>query len=300
MNQKGANTSASASSPDTSVQMNKIFVDAHVHIHQCFELPTFFDSALANFLAAARKLGSPDEEPCFILLLTESSSQSSYRHLADLAFAGQFFSTHDGSTWRVEHTSEEGGLRIVRSDGHSLFLLAGSQIATAEKLEVLALLTTTEFEEHQPLSQTVYNVRNAGGLPVIPWGAGKWMGRRGRILKRFLATHETPLFVGDNSGRPFFWPRPRLFSLVHERGGCILPGSDPLPFFGEIKKPGSFGFCMLEVFDSGYPVASMRRALNHPMLSIQAYGKRENLRRFLGNQYTMQKLKRAGIQSTCI
>jgi hypothetical protein len=271
--------------PDTSIQMSKIFVDAHVHIHQCFHLPTFFDSAIANFQAASNsnELENPDEQQCFILLLTESTPQNSYRHLSDLAAAGQCLSSHNGLIWSFHHTSEEGGLRALRSDGHSVFLVAGRQIITAEKLEVLGLLTPTVFEDHQPLSQTVQEVRNAGGLPVIPWGVGKWMGKRGRILKRFLATHESPIFLGDNSGRPFFWPRPRLFSFAEEGGGHILPGSDPLPFPAEVTRAGSYGFTM-DAQISSYLIRDFKKALLNPKSSIEVYGHRERALRFIKNQ----------------
>lgn len=286
-NEAGMNARAGPLGFDASIRMCKIFVDAHVHIHKCFHLPTFFDSAIANFQVASKELGSPNEHHCFILLLAESAPQNSYLYLSDLAVAGHCISNYKGLTWRFLHTSEEGGLQACRSDGRSVFLLAGRQIVTAEKLEMLGLLTPTVLEDHQPLSQTVQDVRNAGGLPVLPWGVGKWTGKRGSILKQFLATHESPIFLGDNGGRPFFWPRPRLFSFVEEREGHILPGSDPLPFPAEVTRAGSYGFTV-DAQISSYLIRDFKKALLNPKSSIKVYGHRQRALCFIRNQFRIR------------
>ena len=49
-----------------------LIVDAHVHIHQCFDLPQFFASAVANCQAQAQ-LHQAHDNFSGMLLLTESS-----------------------------------------------------------------------------------------------------------------------------------------------------------------------------------------------------------------------------------
>ena len=62
-------------------------------------------------------------------------------------------------------------------------------------------------------------------------GFGKWIGRRGAVLQKLLATHNYPyLFLGDNSGRPSFWSKPHYFQLAKKQAIRILPDTDPLPF----------------------------------------------------------------------
>ena len=51
------------------------------------------------------------------------------------------------------------------------------------------------------------------------------------------------LFLGDNGNRPLFWSISRKFFIKQKKKELInLPGSDPLPFNSEEKRPGSFGF----------------------------------------------------------
>lgn len=52
--------------------------------------------------------------------------------------------------------------------------MAGRQIVTAEKLEVLALGTDLDIDDGRPIREVLSLVTENGGLPVIPWGAGKW------------------------------------------------------------------------------------------------------------------------------
>jgi len=131
-----------------------------------------------------------------------------------------------------------------------------------------------------------------GGIPVVPWGFGKWMGKRGNILSEFLEKGSSfPLFLGDNSGRPSFLPRPPQFRMGKENGVQVLPGSDPLPFPSECRKPGSFGFAISGSVDPDKPGYAIRRILLDSLTRPISYGQLETLPRFLRNQLFMQLLK---------
>ena len=150
--------------------MYRIIVDAHVHIHDSFSLPTFFEAAVDNFREASKFAAGTYDHQYFILLLSESPGTNYYGKLMGFAENNQTISCQNGMGWNCKPTFEDGALRICRSEKECLFLLAGRQLVTYEKLEVLALMTPSEFEEKQPFSRTIQSVRRAGGIPVVPWG----------------------------------------------------------------------------------------------------------------------------------
>jgi hypothetical protein len=272
--------------PNATNIIQTIYADSHVHIHRCFDLDLFLDAALANFLRVGH------DEDVFILFLTESGSERYFQSLYQSARAGKQ-ATPFLNRWRIYLTDDDAALYAscgTRASG--IYMIAGRQIVTLENLEVLALMTTAAFEDKQPLERVVNAVSDRGGIPVIPWGFGKWMGRRGQILKQLLDRHPH-LFLGDNSGRPVFWSEPVLFRQAKVRGGRVLPGTDPLPFSSECWRPGSFGFSMtgVEIFDSARPTVSLKQTLLNSAVRLEAYGALENPYRFTRNQLGMQLVK---------
>jgi hypothetical protein len=266
---------------------NIIFIDAHVHIYDCFHLPVFFNSAVDNFKIAYTNAGISNDQGSCVLLLSESEGINYYQKLCMLADSLQTLSCRNDLSWSFRRTLEHSALKAHRSDGQEIYVLAGRQIITAAKIEVLALMTSASFVEKQSLSQTIEAVRRAGGIPVVPWGFGKWVGKRGSILKQFLMENDEPIFLGDNGGRPVFWPRPKLFSLVESKGGRVLPGSDPLPMEAEVARVGSFGFAFNTRLSS-HPVRDLKLCLEDPTTIFWGYGASEKAMRFLKNQFLIR------------
>lgn len=264
-----------------------ILADGHVHIHPCFDLALCLDAALANFL-------SVNPQGYFLLLLTESPSEQYFEDFYQAACQKSQENLSLGN-WTIQTTQENCSLCAVHCHSrHKVFILSGQQIATSEKLEVLALMTTEKFAEGQPLEAVVKTISDKGGIPVIPWGFGKWMGRRGQILSRYLAQKDLPpLFLGDNSGRPWFWPDPLLFKIGRAQGLKVLPGTDPFPFPSEFQRPGCFGFSLegFGYFDAQRPASSLKQALLNPSVQPRTYGSLEKPFRFIRNQLMMQLLK---------
>jgi hypothetical protein len=255
-----------------------IFIDAHVHIHNCFDLDAFFDAAYGNFRAEAKQGGM--ELGSAFLLLTEGGRQHWFRQLQENGNLAR--------NWRALPTGEPISLRLERRDrpGLRMYLAAGRQIVTAEKLEVLALLSGSIFEDGKPLGRTVAEVRQADGLPALPWGAGKWLGARKRVLTDYLGRHgEEDLFLADNGCRPSFWPFPLY---ARKAGPRLLAGSDPLPFPWEARRAGSFGISLRGDIDEGAPAASLRELLRDRWQRPQPYGRTETSFRFFRNQAAMQ------------
>lgn len=271
-----------------------MLVDGHVHIHPCFDIKVLLNSALENF----QKLNYSSET--YILVLTESQSQNYFARFQQLA-QGDFENGYknerlDLGEWQIMPTDELDSVCVQKtkqkSAAQSLYLIAGRQIVTREKLEVLALGTTHAFPDGEPLQATVNTVLENDAIPVIPWGFGKWLGRRGEKLSRLLHLPISVLFLADNSARPAFWPEPALFHLAQQQGFSILNGSDPLPFKSEVRSPGRAGFSITGVFDSANPSASLRQALRCSDRYPQIYGPRERMPRFLRHQVAMQFIKR--------
>ena len=62
--------------------------------------------------------------------------------------------------------------------------------------------------------------------------------------------------------------------LARERGLTVIPGSDPLPFAGEERYAGTYGFIYQGAFDVSHPAASIGRMLAGPAAAITAAGAR--------------------------
>lgn len=268
-----------------------ILVDAHVHIYDCFDLETFLDSALKNFKAEAVRYGQEDSFTA-LLLLTETARENWFHRLAGYAGNKSGTGTRSIGYWTFHRTNENCSLYARRRDDQELFLIAGRQIVTAEHLEVLALATAKDFRDGFPMEELIEAVKENGGIPAIPWGPGKWMGRRGVFLRNLLERAKDPgLFLGDNGNRPSFWRRPPHFSLAETKGIRVLPGTDPLPFPSKSRCPGSFGFSLQGSITSEHPARDLKRILADQTTCPKAYGHLEHPWRFFRNQLAMQIIK---------
>ena len=179
-----------------------------------------------------------------------------------------------------------------RSDapGVKIYLVAGRQVVTEEKLEVLALFATRRINKGMSLPATVEAIRQADALPVLPWGAGKWLGKRGETLRDYLSAHEKKrLFLGDNGGRPRFWSTPDLFDFAAKKGILVLPGSDPLPLPGEAARVGSFGFVLTGNSSVGdAPTLYLKKALLSAKTTPLPFGRLQQNGKFILNQLRLR------------
>ncbi len=269
-----------------------IFIDSHVHIHHCFDLHTFFESALANFTTQATRCGQ-EKNFTSLLLLTESSNANGFQQLTEYADTGHLISSNGSKKFSFTRTGENSSLPLTCDGIQKLFIIAGRQIVTQERMEVLALATDKQFQDGYPIEQVINNVTEAGAIPVIPYGFGKWTGKRGRLLQGLLEKREhAGLFLGDNGGRLKYFPRPSHFKQAEEKGIRILPGSDPLPFPSECKRAGSFGFSLEGSISPEHPAKDLIGIISDPGTLFHPYGHLEGFYRFIVNQSSMQLIKR--------
>ena len=292
MKQHGTkNTETSLSNPreeaHCSATNTGLLVDGHVHFHDCFTWEVFLEAAAANFADVRQKLRMTNDSPgC--LMLTESAGANYYGALLNKPE----FVTSLG--WRVTATDKDGSMILSRDEGDTIVIVAGRQIVTAENLEVLALGCTREFPDGQPIRKVLDAVVDSNATAVIPWGFGKWWGRRGRTLLGILLSDSAPpFFLGDNAGRLCLGSRPALFAEAETRGVFVLPGSDPLPFLSEVRRLGSYGFLLPDWEESSRPAKDFMARLRRLSASPRAFGNLTTIPRFCRMQLAMQWRKRS-------
>ena len=265
---------------------SRVLVDAHVHLHDCFDVPAFLDTAAANFAAAARTLGL-DSTPPGCLMLTESRGVDRFASLAGGSVAT--------GPWQVSPTDERVSVIARRHDGAAIALVAGRQIICREGLEVLALGTCANFADGEPIRDVLKRVGALQAMAVMPWGVGKWHGARGRLVAELIRQQPVqPLYVGDNGGRLGLAPEPRLFAVAQSAQIPVLPGSDPLPFAAQLTKVAGYGFMADAALDQTTPFATLRGYIDHHRASLKRFGRLESLAGFLRSQIAMQIQKRRG------
>ena len=264
-----------------------IMVDAHVHIHEHFQLDRLFLICLQNFRKALNQYQIYTPFDAF-LLLTESAGVNQFERLVKM-----IETENDDRDFTVSATKESSTVCITTGGGQHLYVVAGKQIVTSEKLEVLALGYHDNYPDGRSLSYVLEDLNTSRCLRVLPWGAGKWLGRRGQIIESLISSwNNDQLFLGDNGNRPSFWPLPGLFGQAYKKNIHNLPGSDPLPFTGQEKKVGSFGFFLRGHVEHEKPFGSLINQVTSAADPVITFGAPESFTPFVKNQISMQIVKR--------
>lgn len=270
--------------PEATTANQLLALDCHVHFHDLADLPGLLNSTLQTLNKAVGQAGAAGPLTG-LLVLTEPRTLPTFAGLRQRI--GQHART-ETEAWTLSATGEEISLQATRSGGERLYLLSGQQIVTRENLEVLSLLALPEVPDGLPLAETVACVLRLGGLPVLPWGVGKWLGARGRIVSDFLDTNQYPVFVGDNGGRPAFWQSIPQFDQARATGIAILRGSDPLRCSHRRRGAGSFGNLLACPLDPARPGMSLRKALNAGDSPLDDFGRLESPWYFFKDQLALR------------
>jgi hypothetical protein len=268
-------------------------VDAHVHLHSCYDPDALLQNAYDNLSAVAGNGAGGTTPRAYFLLLAECAPDDCFGALRTIAEGRA-----NGSSglhlkrWAVAPTEEPTSV-VARLAQRELFIVAGRQVACREGLEVLVLGTTHRFADGRPI-RDVLREADALGVPrVIPWGPGKWFFSRGRLLNDLIAEFRKPtLFLGDEGGRPVFWGYPQHFTHAARLGVRDLPGTDPLPFPHDVTKVGRMGLKVAIDLDPARPGDSLLRALTQVQAPLERFATLEPPLRFVRNQIGMQLRKR--------
>jgi len=267
-----------------------IVVDAHAHLYPGFGVCSFLRGASANLSEAVTGEALHAQSTCVVFLLSTPAGNG-FRRLKEAIEREK--QDCIGAENSVNVPEERVSMCLtLRHGGQTLVVIAGRQIVSRDRLEVLALGTRQRFEEGQSTETLIRKVSREGAIPVLPWGVGKWLGRRGRLVEELIEDSTLPpFFLGDSANRPAFWPRPSQFRRAEERGIKNLPGSDPLPFPHEARCVGRSGVVLNGSLDLRNPAQDLKRKLLDPSTSFQQFGRRETPIRFVRNQLKMQLRK---------
>ena len=146
--------------------------------------------------------------------------------------------------WSISEIPKQPAILLSNADQRIIFI-AGNQVITKQGLEVLALFNDRLYQDGQDTQTVIDKINENNGLPVLPWGVGKWLGKRGNIITDLLnANSPERLAIADISARPALWPLPEQFKLSYKSGFSCLFGTDPLPIKYDQSRIASAGMVM--------------------------------------------------------
>ncbi len=271
--------------------MNKkhtIFIDSHVHFYDCFDLSGFLSAAQNNFRKAASQAGL-EKGYSAILLLSERNSENWFQWLVDRARENPLIDQRQNRTWQLQYNEKDVSIKVFNDHYPPLFIIPGRQVVTKDSIEVLLLGTAETYEGRVSLLALLKSVRDKDLISVMPWGVGKWLGKRGDMVKKTII-NETgrTFFIGDIAGRPVFWPEPSLFQLAAETEIRLLQGTDPLPLPDAVSVAGSYGFSITMPQPRERHAQQIKKKLLDPETITVPYGAREKPLKFLRNQILLR------------
>lgn len=200
----------------------RLICDTHVHIYKQFSLEACIASAFDNFF----KNQPADSVGCICLL--ETNEISSFDRLATEKISG----------FSIETTNDKEALLIKDDQHREIFVVTGRQHVTKEKLEVLTIGNALpQIQNRLGLLECLDAAKHSGALVVLPWGFGKWLGRRGVLINSAVDSYPETL-LADSALRPNLFSKLKYPKQGEKRP--ILYGSDPLALIGEHERIGTY------------------------------------------------------------
>ena len=222
-----------------------IACDTHVHCYQFDQIAELLDQAMSNFSRLTPKATHR------VLFFTDGNIDKTWINLHALIKQGGV-----SADWQFVFNTHSGFVE-AKKDGNVIYLAPARQINSAERLEFLLLGCDEDVQDGTPATEIIE--KNASDYAVIsPWGVGKWLGKRGKIMSDLIAK-QTGWFLGDNGGRPAVWIGIKQCQQARQQGMAIFNGSDPLPIDGELQRVAAYGiycettlgeFCLKDLLNS--------------------------------------------------
>lgn len=258
--------------------------DGHFHLYPCHEPKSAISNLINNLnLMAKSARGLEQEEDVFKIAFLAESKQHDYFHKIlknEIDFKPVGFEVSAGP--------EEHCVSFNKQGKQELCLVAGRQIVTRERLEILGLGMEEIVLDGLHAEEAVERVIAAGGLPVLAFSPGKWLFKRGKIAFALAERHQNNLLIGDSALRPLGWCEPEI---MRRAKGKILPGSDPLPLPGDEKYAGCYGFVYQGSFDISKPLTSMKEIIAAMPQTIIPAGRRCSFINVAGRLFRLLKVK---------
>ena len=217
----------------------RVVVDTHAHLYPFYSLDQWFDEAIKNLTPNDIATNGDGVEISRVVCLVDRNGQDSRTSIPTALRNGDI---------KLEFDSSERHATLKR-DESVLELIFGTQSVAKEGIEVLGLGVSVRPSEGAFAEEIIQHILNQGGLPVLPWSPGKWLGKRGRTIHAMLNIFGPQvLTVGDVAIRSTWGPPSALLHHAKSSGFAVLYGSDPLPFSDEEKMVGAFGLQMEGTF----------------------------------------------------
>jgi len=245
----------------------RIHLDAHAHIYPFYDVPRLL-------LAALDQMPRTSPTDLRVLCLAERFDCSFFQALA------QDEIRLPGDVWRIVAWDPAGGVKIRHLPDHrDLWILAGRQIVSSERIEVCSLFSDEPIEDGQPAETLIRTILKGEGLPALDWAPGKWLFKRGKLVRSLIKKFKPDeLILVDTSLRPSGCPPSPAYATARKQGRAVLAGSDPLPFAGEEDLAGSY-YSTVEIpwlEDEARLVTPLKTALMSASLPITCGGQRSS------------------------
>ena len=237
-----------------------LYLDAHAHVYPDFPV----ERCLGGLLCHA-EIFAPGV-PVAMVLLARQGLPDVWEHWRSAGRSGEW--TFTPAPGRLPALDAHGGARRLR-------VYPGRQMVSAERLEFAAIGVNTPLPDGLPLDRGMAEIRALDGFPVLCWGAGKWLGRRGQVVADWVDRVE-PGTAGlcDTAMRPRGWPAPAAFATARRRGLPVLAGSDPMPWVGDAAAAGRYALCVEHQGECPPDTEALIRCLQDPATTLQPVGRR--------------------------
>jgi len=258
--------------------------DGHFHLYPCHAAANAISNLIHNLDLMARSTSEfkPGQDVCKIAFLAESKQHDYFHKLLkneiDFRTVGL----------EVSAASEEHCISFNKQGKQELCLVAGRQVVTREKLEILGLGMEELVPDGLPAEEVIEKVIAAGGLPALAFSPGKWLFKRGKIAFALAERYQKNILIGDSALRPVGWPEPEI---MRRAKGKILPGSDPLPLPGDEKYAGCYGFIYQGSFDPAKPLNSMKEIIANSPAAIAPAGRRCSFINVVGRLFRLAEAR---------
>lgn len=262
--------------------------DGHFHLYPCYEPANAIGNLINNLdlMAESARGHEPGQDVLKIAFLAESKQHDYFHKILKNEIN---FRTID---LEVLAGPEEHCISFNKQGKFILALVAGRQIVTKERLEILGLGMEGIVPDGLLAEETVERVIAAGGLPVLAFSPGKWLFKRANIVRQLVETKfSRPFLVGDSALRPLGWGEPEIMRRARSNNVAVLPGSDPLPLPKDEKYAGCYGFVYQGSFDQAKPLTSMKEIIMTTSQAILPAGRRCSLINIAGRLFRLSKAK---------
>ncbi len=255
------------------MQKCSLVLDGHVHVYPHYNLETAIQLGTSNLHSGLKNTNIKGGKNVHtVWLLTERFDCNFFKTVYDSP------QNHTINGYNFVPSAEKEALMIEQKGAITHFILAGRQVVSKDGLEVLALATAEFIKDREYTTEELIDkVNEVGGIPVLNWAPGKWFFQRGKIVAELIEKKKPEEFViGDNPLRHSLWPEPALMKKAMNKGFKVIAGSDPLPFKGEERFIGSYGFHIQGKFDATKPATSIRQLVKNSQKTVEILGKRND------------------------